>query len=81
LIRDVQKQNPNAHPLDEFCVRSSKLSGWVVRRGSLALVLVLGLAGCGQKGPLYMPTPEFPAPPKASTQSQQDPKVQGPVKP
>ncbi|MFM8625255.1 MAG: LPS translocon maturation chaperone LptM [Betaproteobacteria bacterium] len=34
------------------------------RRQVLVLVLAaLGLAGCGQTGPLYLPPPEKPAPP------------------
>ncbi|HCO56960.1 MAG: lipoprotein [Proteobacteria bacterium] len=45
------------------------------------LSLCLGLAGCGQKGPLYMPSPEFPAPTKQGPGSLQDPTAPVPVKP
>ncbi|MFZ9116362.1 MAG: LPS translocon maturation chaperone LptM [Burkholderiaceae bacterium] len=41
----------------------------------------LALSGCGQKGPLYMPRPEFPAPATSGAGAQPAPEASPAPKP
>ncbi|MGA1041872.1 MAG: LPS translocon maturation chaperone LptM [Burkholderiaceae bacterium] len=82
-MRYVQIPNPNTFRLCEFFLRAFACRAPRARGLMLGVFLSssLALSGCGQKGPLYMPRPEFPAPATSGAGAQPAPEASPAPKP